>query len=99
MTDETNADAENELSAKQLSKLKEWLDEKTKNIGCPVCGNQTWSLGTHLLDWPVYDMKKRTQGAGGYPQAFVACTNCYYVRSFMAAPIGIAEPDGEAGSE
>lgn len=85
------------LSAEKTQTLKDWLDKKTKRHACPVCENQQWSMGGHLLHCRVYDDKRGVAGTGGYPQAFVVCTNCFYVRNFMAVPIGLVDAtDGES---
>ena len=65
-----------------------WLNEKTKNHVCPVCQNNNWEVGSHIIEGTVYRPGVTVIGGGvAYPQLFVTCNNCQYTRHFMAVPI------------
>jgi len=81
------------LSEADTEKLTAWLREKSKNARCPVCENAptNWIVGDHLIHgMPYYPGGSLVLGgSAAYPQAFVVCDNCFYVRAFMAVPIGL----------
>lgn len=95
---------ETALSLEKRQKLVDWINRHSKNPQCPVCLSSNWAVGEHLISGSVF----RSGGGivlGGvsYPQAFVVCRTCSYVRHFMAVPIGLVEqsPDssGEVGDD
>jgi len=68
-----------------------WLHKKGKNHVCPVCANVTWDVGPHLLSAKVHTGGNLTFGGPTYPQVFIICANCAYVRCFMAKSIGLLD--------
>jgi len=88
-----------QLTTKERSKFATWLNEKGKSHKCPVCGENDWAIGAHLLQVPIYIPNIVTMGGASYPLAFIVCNNCAYTRKFMALEIGLIEKNGEVGEE
>lgn len=95
-------DSDGKLTNEEQEKIISWLNEKGRNHACPVCNENTWRVGEHLLKGPVYSTKLVIGGLT-YPQFFVICTNCYHVRPFIAipviGPIESTKPEGEKKKE
>ncbi|WP_415717132.1 hypothetical protein [Roseibium sp.] len=85
------------LSKSDKDKVIAWLDQKGRNHNCPVCSNNNWSIGDHLLSGTAFAGGNIVVGAPAYPMAFIVCSNCAYTRHFMAIPLGIlpSEPTEE----
>lgn len=88
-------DSEGKLTPSEKSLLATWLNTRAAgpgaNSACPVCGTNNWVLGDHLLNAMVFHPGgAMVIGGPTYPMAFIACSNCQHVRTFMALPIGIA---------
>jgi hypothetical protein len=79
------------LSEKDQNTITNWLRERSKAPACPVCNNQptNWIVGEHLLHGQVYSREGLMFGGMNYPQAFAICDNCFYIRTFMAVPMGL----------
>ena len=89
------------LSESDSQKILAWLKDKTKTPKCPVCHSQRWTVGPHLLHGQIYNPAGAfIIGGSSYPQAVVVCDNCFYVRTFMAVPLGLdatSDPEDEGG--
>jgi hypothetical protein len=87
------------LSEAERNRIAAWLGEKGRNHACPVCGENAWAIGAHLISGKVHLGGNLGFGGPTYPQAFIVCGNCAYVRAFMATAMGIlpvAPPDALA---
>ena len=82
-----------ELTPAELDKFRRWLADHTgpqANSSCPSCGTNNWTIGSHLINALVYHPGgAMVVGGPTYPMAFIACSNCFHVRTFMAIPIGL----------
>lgn len=77
------ADAPKEYSI-NLEKLQKFFDEKNANKGCPMCGENSWSVrtgGGRIIGVTL------PQGDGssdlymqGIPMLALSCKNCAFVR-------------------
>jgi hypothetical protein len=79
------------LTQGERDKLFAWVNAKGKNHQCPVCLTNKWAFGEHLLHGQIYHGGNMVVGGANYPMAFMVCSNCAHVRTFMAVPIGIAD--------
>ena len=79
------------LTVVEKQMVAAWLSEKSRNNSCPVCSTSSWSVGGHLLSGKIYRGGNLAFGGPTYPMAFIVCTNCAYVREFMAVQIGLLE--------
>jgi len=77
------------LSPEERATAVAWINEKTKNDTCPVCGTNSWALGEHLLQGTAFRPGGVFLGGPFYPQVFIVCLNCGYTRQFIASHIGI----------
>lgn len=78
------------LTVDQRQKLADWINRHSKNAHCPVCMSVNWAVGEHLISGNVCSPAGGLMLGGiSYPQAFVVCQTCSYVRHFMAMPIGL----------
>lgn len=78
------------LTKDDRNRIVAWLTERQKNGHCPVCNTNKWTVGAHLLHGQVVSPNGGIMiGGATYPQAFVVCDHCAYVRTFMAVPIGL----------
>lgn len=87
------------LSLEKRKKLVDWVNRHSKNPHCPVCLSANWAVGEHLISGSVFSPNGGLMlGGVSYPQAFVVCQTCSYVRQFMALPIGLVEePESDPG--
>ena len=87
------------LTRAEQEKISAHLNEKGKNHNCPVCGENNWTIGEHLLNGMVHTPGSMRIGGPTYPMAFVVCRNCSYLRQFMAVPLGLGAnlEDGSDG--
>ncbi|WP_269581217.1 hypothetical protein [Roseibium sp. Sym1] len=77
------------LSSQDKERVITWLNQKGKNHICPVCGENNWVVGDHLLNGMAFSGGKMILGGPSYPMVFILCSNCAYTRQFMAKPIGL----------
>jgi hypothetical protein len=77
------------LTAEERNRIAAQLGQKGKNTACPVCLENAWSIGEHLISAKVHMGGHLVFGGPTYPQAFIVCTNCGYVRYFMAVSLGL----------
>ena len=85
-------DHDGKLTDEEREKAVAWLNEKTKNYECPVCGTNNWAIGQHIIQEDIYRGGNVIVGGSVYPTVFVVCTNCAYVRHFMAIQMGVIDP-------
>lgn len=80
---------DSQLTDEQRKLFVTHLEKFGKDTVCPVCGHEHFNVGGRLISAPgaIHDGKLTLNIS--YPLAFVTCDNCYYVMSFMAAPIGL----------
>lgn len=83
------ANSDGKLTKQDQDKVGAWLNEKGSHHACPVCQTNDWIVGEHLINNMAFSGGNLVVGGPTYPTAFVVCTNCAYVRQFMAVPLGI----------
>ncbi len=81
------------LTSEERERALAWLNSKLKGgDDCPVCKENTWALGGHLIQANIFRGGMTFIGGPSYPMAFLVCVNCAYVRHFMAVQMGIITP-------
>lgn len=80
-------DSGGKLTPEEKQKIIGWLNEKGKNHACPVCQENSWTLGEYLLGGMTYQGGSLVLGGVHYPQFFLTCSNCFFTRQFMATPV------------
>lgn len=91
------ADKDKRLTKEQRDTFINWINSKAKNHDCPVCGENDWRVGSQV----IHSMTENYFSTGTvYPQVFLSCNNCAFVRYFMAIQAGVVEKeDNESKSE
>lgn len=77
------------LTAEDKQVIGDWVASKCTSHDCPVCGQNSWAIGDYLIQNGSYVAGSSKPGRASYPAAMLMCSNCAYVRSFMAAPMGL----------
>lgn len=80
------------LTQKQRDKAINWINSKTKDHKCPVCGHDQWHLGPDIIN-AIPQGKQVLLAQPVYPQVFIVCTNCYFVQYFMAVAMGVVDEE------
>lgn len=91
-------DAENKLTAVQQDKIRKWLTDREALRGCPICGNNQWTIADSLVLAPLYVPNGITLGAG-FPAAIVLCSRCTFFRFHSAIAMGIVPKQDDAAVE
>ena len=81
-------DKSKKLTSEQREVFVNWINSKAKNHQCPVCGENDWRLGDHVIH--ALAQEPLVEGRV-YPQVFLSCNNCLFVRHFLAIPMGVVE--------
>lgn len=91
------SDDSKQLTSKQQELFVDWVNSKAKNHQCPVCGENNWRVGEHI----IHALAQEPLQAGKvYPQVFLSCNNCAFIRYFMAKTIGLFDmEEGNVESE
>lgn len=84
-------DSDGKLTKSEKAKVARWLSEKGIGPYCPVCSENEWAVGDHVIDMKPLSSGGFVIGGSSYPVAFVFCKNCFYTRQFLAMPIGLVE--------
>ncbi len=79
------------LTPAEKDMIGDWVASKCTNHDCPVCGQNAWAVGDYLIQNGTYIAGTSRVGRASYPAAMLMCSNCAYLRTFMAAPIGLVE--------
>ena len=91
------------LSTAQKDEIKQWLAQKSAHVGgeCPVCGENAWRIEDYLISGPLFSERPIALVTSVFPMVAMVCSNCAYVRQFMAMQLGLLkeeqpenEPDG-----
>lgn len=85
------------LTADDKDRAIAWLNDKSFRHECPVCNQNHWSIGEHLINAMPFTGTNLIIGGPSYPMMFVVCNNCAHVRHFMAIPVGLMSE--ESGGE
>lgn len=80
------------------AKIVAWLNKKGVNHSCPICNQNDWSIGSHVISSNVHIANGVMLGGPSYPIVFTVCNNCAYVRQFMAVPMGLLSEDKKNGA-
>jgi predicted nucleic-acid-binding Zn-ribbon protein len=70
---------------------KTWLETHCRNMACPCCGTNAWTIGDISTMLPLQGNAVQLGGTVT-PTVSLACTNCGYMRFFSAVIMGLAEP-------
>ena len=96
-------DAEGKLTAAEKKQIQDWLAGvgwATRLGGCPVCGDNKWTIADHIVQ-PI------TRGAGnalnlggpGYPHVMLISNKCGYTIFLNAVMIGLLQDQPEETQE
>ena len=86
------ADKSKKLTSQQEDEFIKWINSKAKNHQCPVCQENSWEVGDHVIH--VLAQQPLVEGVF-YPQLFLTCKNCAFVRYFMAYATGVIKKEDE----
>ncbi len=87
----TPAPDQRRLTQAEKDQVGDWVASKGVHNTCPVCDHNTWAVGDYLVQNAAYVPGSSKPGRASYPAAMLMCSNCAYLRLFMAAPIGLVE--------
>ncbi len=76
------------LDETQKQKLRGWMRSRGIHPACPSCGGKEWGAG-EIVSAPVLDPEGAPVEEMHVPMVQLVCTNCSYVMSYAAAPIGL----------
>ena len=79
------------LSDAQRRQAKEVLKSRTHDMTCPTCGSERWGLQERLHVMPVIDPSGTVDPSMGFPALILTCKECYQVRMFNAAQMGVVD--------
>jgi hypothetical protein len=66
---------------------------------CPVCGDQNWIIGDHLVQPVTLGASRSIMLAGtGYPQVMLISSKCGYTMFLNAVVLGAVPPEAKEGS-
>jgi len=82
------------LSTENQQKIVDWVKAKKGMTPCPVCQTNSWTVAPHLTYPTIYSQKGTFPGTVSYPMVILYCKNCFYIRQFMAVPIGVVSANG-----
>lgn len=83
------------LTQDQIGKIKKWLDDKAANANCTTCGENDWLVAEHLIAGIRFADGGVRLGGAVYPQIALICSNCSFVRYFMANRILAKETEAD----
>ena len=66
------------LTKEDRIKITEWINDKSKsgtNLNCPVCTENNWAIGDHILYSSIYTPNNIIIGGAYYPLVFIVCNN------------------------
>lgn len=82
-------DTSGTLTQSEQDAVVKWLQTKATILGkCEACGNDKWTLSTHIVAPPIFS-GGLILGGTAYPQVMLNCTNCAHTRFFNAVIMGI----------
>jgi hypothetical protein len=87
------------LTPSDKAKIIDWLNEKSPNHKCPSCGQNSWLIADDLVNYMPFTGPNFVVGGTSYPAALMVCTNCSYVRTYMAVPMGLLDASEEPKSD
>lgn len=83
-------DAQGVLSPSEKTLVQKFLQSKTSNLQCPVCGSGNWSVGDQaVVCVPVGQGGHLNLGGQITPMVQLISNDCGYVLNFAAIPMGI----------
>ena len=83
------ADANGQMSDKDLKKVQEWLRDKGVENPCSRCGKDRFYINNHLMRVTSFNTH--------FPTVLVHCLHCTFTMFYSAKVIGISLPDGKSG--
>lgn len=87
------------LTSAEKDKVVQHLRSKAPSLVCPVCKNNNFSVGDHLVSAATMATNGDTfLGGASYPMALVICNNCYHPIPLMANPLGLLTPPKKEGA-
>jgi hypothetical protein len=79
------------LSEAQKQRAREILQSRFTDRTCPSCGGEQWGLQERLHVMPAIDPSGTVDPSMGFPALILTCKECFQVRLFNAAQMGIVE--------
>lgn len=79
------------LTDAEKEQIGDWVASKCTTNECPCCGENTWAIGDYLIQNAAYVPGSSKPGRASYPSVMLMCSHCAYLRSFMAAPMGLVD--------
>lgn len=76
------------LNEPQKQKLRSWLNEKGVRPTCVSCGGREWGSG-EVVSTTVLSSEGLQIAETHVPTVQIVCTNCGYMMSYAAVPIGL----------
>jgi len=86
------------LRERDKAKIADWLNKKAPLHSCPSCGQNSWTIVDDLINYMPYTGPNLVIGGASYPAVLTVCTNCYFAKTYMAAPIGLLDQESEKNS-
>jgi hypothetical protein len=79
------------LTESQKQQAKQILRSRIQNMKCPTCGGERWGLQERLHVMPAVDPAGAVDPSMGFPALLLTCKECYQVRAFNAAQMGLVD--------
>ena len=84
------------LSVEQKKDIQARLEKKWRTPKeCPICHENQWALGDHIVAPPLYSQGNFVIGGAAYPVAMLICENCGYTYFFNAVVLGMIPASGK----
>jgi hypothetical protein len=92
MSEQNNNPPLSELQQKAIN----WINKKSLNKGCEVCGQNHWGVSTDVVTPIVLKNNSFQLGGTSYPSVVVICNNCgntKFINAVLAGLIDTTEKD------
>lgn len=76
-----------ELDSSEVKRVRKWLQDRSIELKCPICGSANWSPGTVVVPTKYSEDAVLVVGGVEYPMLQLICNDCGYVMLFSARPI------------
>ncbi len=76
------------LNEGQKQKLRDWMKSKGVRPTCASCGEKDWGAG-EIISATVLSAEGIQISEAHVPMVQIVCTNCSYVMSYAAVPMGL----------
>lgn len=70
------------------------IEDKCKNLKCPICENDNMILGEGYLTHDIQqNLVSRQMGGSNIPTVPVVCSNCGFLREFSIGILGLIKKE------